>query len=115
VAFGPYLSVAPGDYFARIHFRVVRRRSALASLLSMIKVDVVSNVGKRTLAKRGYRFVALTRESHTIPFTVVDKHQGTKLSQIEVRLWTDGTLPVTLSSVVIGRMLPSRRRPFNPI
>ena len=103
VAYGPYFRVPPGEYHVRA--RVVSRRSRrwLHQRQPVAMFEAVANGGNSYLAQKDIRWQDLFRPKHEFTFIVTEAAARADGNIVELRVWTDGTIPLSLLSITVER------------
>lgn len=97
VAFGPHVALPPGRYETEFTLDVDRPAWGRRAKNAPIVLDVAANGGEQVLAQAQIAQVEAGPNKQRMPFEIPD--QTDKPSQIEFRIWSDGTLAFAVRSV----------------
>lgn len=99
LVYGPYVKLGAGDYRVRVRWSAGQPLRRVPRDQPVAAIEAVSRYGKTYLAQRKLRADDCERPEHELLFRVNGKPPSA--SPIEVRVWTSGTLPLTVSSIAI--------------
>ncbi len=105
LVFGPYVKLGAGRYRVRVHWSIERPSRAVPRDQLVATIEAVTGDGKSYLAQRELRVDDCARPAHEVSF---DLNQRASTSPIEVRLWTSGVAPLTLTSITIERITAAK-------
>ncbi len=119
LVYGPYVALGAGDYRVRICWSAGRPLRAVRQGRPVATIEAVSRYGKTYLAQRELRVEDCESPEQELLFCI--GRRPLPASPIEVRVWTSGTVPLTVSSITIelverpaehrnGRLTSSRRQ-----
>jgi hypothetical protein len=99
LVFGPFLKLGAGDYRVRICWNAGRKLRTDAEGQPVATIEVVSRNGKTYLTQRELGAEDFECPEHELRFCIGNRPpQG---SPIEVRVWTSGAVPLTVSSIAV--------------
>lgn len=101
LVYGPYVRLGAGDYRVRIRC-AMPPQDATPSGEAVATIEAVSGGGKTYLAQRELTIEDCARPEHELLFRI----DAAVLQPIEVRVWTSGLGPLTVSSIAIERIAP---------
>jgi hypothetical protein len=107
LVFGPYVKLGPGDYRVRVRWSAGRPTRNIPRGQPVATIEAVSRCGKTYLAQRQLRVEDYLHPEHELLFHIIAKPPPA--FPIEVRVWTSGAVPLTVSSITVERIAaPSR-------
>src|SRR5271169_1643883 len=104
IVYGPYFQLPPGAYHVCAlldsgqSWRSRYRREPVATL------EAVANEGNAYLAQRDITPEDLRRGRHEFTFAVTEAAATRGQNIVEVRLWTSGAVPFSVSSITVERL-----------
>ena len=107
LVYGPYVKLGAGRYRVRVHWRAGRPSRAIAYGQLVATIEAVTGDGKTYLAQRELRADNYARPVHELLIDLSQK--GLSDSPIEVRVWTGGMVPLTVSSITVERIAAPAR------
>jgi hypothetical protein len=109
LVYGPYVKLGAGHYRVRVHWRAERPLHPVPPDRLIATIEVVTGDGKTYLAQREMRIDNYARPVHELSFNLSESALSN--SPIEVRVWTGGMVPLTVSSITVERIAGPRRIP----
>jgi hypothetical protein len=108
IVYGPYFRLPPGEYHARARMTSGRSWRWLHQRQPVATLEAVAN-GNDYLAQRDVSLQESRGPQHEFSF-VVGEAAGTGNNLVEIRVWTNGTVPLSLSSITVERLSPALLR-----
>jgi hypothetical protein len=102
LVYGPYVRLGAGDYLVRIHWSAGRPSRTFRRFKPVAAIEAVSGYGDAYLAQRKFRVEDYAHPEHELLFRVAGGLASA--APIEVRVWTSGAVPLTLSSITVERI-----------
>jgi hypothetical protein len=102
MVYGPYYRLPPGEYRVRVCLDAAVPSSGIESSRSVAMLEAAS--GETYLAQQGIEVQDCDKHDYEVSFGLPDTPEGTKPPQVEVRVWTSGVAPLTISSITIQRI-----------
>jgi glycosyltransferase involved in cell wall biosynthesis len=99
LVYGPYVELGAGDYRVCIRWDAGAPTRNVPRSQPVATIEAVSRCGKTYLAQRQLRVEDCLRPEHELIFRI--NGQPPPLLPIEIRVWTSGAVPVTLSSITV--------------
>ena len=109
LVYGPYARLAAGDYRVRMCWTAGRPVRSAPRDQPIATIEAVSRYGKSYLAQRELRLEDCTRPEHDLLFHVGGRPTA-PAPAIEVRVWTSGIVPLTVSSISVALVAPLSAR-----
>ena len=101
---GPYYRLPPGEYLAKASIDAGRPWKWMIGSQRVAVLEVVSDVGAKFIATRNLKLADFKQPEQSLEFTLTAA-AGQKVSgEIEVRIWTAGFVPLTISSITVERL-----------
>jgi len=107
LVYGPYVKLGAGDYRVRVHWRAGRPTRHVPPGQPVATIEVVSRYGKTYLAQRQLRAEDCLRPEYEVMFHIGAR--PTPAFPVEVRVWTGGAVPLTVSSITVERIAAPAR------
>jgi hypothetical protein len=99
LVYGPFVKLGAGDYRVRISWNAGRPLQAFPEGRPVATIEAVSRSGSTYLAQRELRAEDYESPKHELLFRIGG---GPQLGfPVEVRLWTCGAVPLTVSSITV--------------
>jgi hypothetical protein len=105
--YGPYVKLGAGDYRVRIRWSAGPPLRGVPRGQPVAAIEAVSRNGKSYLAQCKLLIEDCVRPEHELAFRVTDG--VAEATPIEVRVWTSGAVPLTVSSITVERIGSGRR------
>jgi hypothetical protein len=110
LVYGPYVKLGAGDYRVRVHWRAGRPMRHVPRGQPVATIEVVSRYGKTYLAQHQLRADDCLGLEHGVMFHIIGRPPPA--FPVEVRVWTSGAVPLTVSSITVERIAaPARLAP----
>jgi glycosyltransferase involved in cell wall biosynthesis len=103
LVYGPYVKLGAGDYRVRICWDAGRPARKIPPGQPVATIEAVSRYGKTYLAQRQLRLDNYARPEHELQLRIANRPAPLA---IEVRVWTCGAVPLTVSSITVERLAP---------
>lgn len=103
--FGPYARLGAGDYRVRVRWKARQGVARLSPDTLVAAIEAVSEHGEIYLARRDLTIAASGRGEHDLHFHI-EATAARLRPAVEVRIWTSGVVPLTVSSITIERIDP---------
>jgi hypothetical protein len=103
VVYGPYLQLPPGEYRVQIHLEAKPSGQRIFRRQKLAVLEVVAETGRKYLGARDLRLSDLEQPNHDLKFVVTPAPGQRPYDNIEVRVWTAGVVPFTISSIGVER------------
>jgi hypothetical protein len=100
--YGPYVKLGAGDYRVRVRWSAGRPARTVPRFQPVATIEAVSRYGKTYLAQRQLRVEDTLSPEHEILFHIAGRPPPS--FPIEVRVWTSGAVPLTVSSITVERI-----------
>ncbi len=115
LVYGPYVKLGAGNYRVRVRWSAGRPLRTVPRGQPLVTIEAVSHYGKSYLAKRELWVEDYDRLEHELLFRIGGRPP--RASPVEVRVWTSGTLPLTVSSIIVERIAapPKIARPTDEL
>jgi hypothetical protein len=107
LVYGPYVKIAPGHYRVQISWRAERPPRPVPPGQLVAMIEAVTGDGKTYLAQRELYVDNYTRPVYELSFDLGERAASTL--PVEIRVWTGGMVPLTISSISIERTAGLRR------
>jgi hypothetical protein len=110
LVYGPYARLGAGEYRVRVGWRSGQPAGRLPPGTLLAAIEAVLAQGETYLAQRDLTLAARGRTEQDLRFRI-EAAPAQPLQTVEVRIWTSGLVPLTVSSVTIERIgapLPAR-------
>jgi hypothetical protein len=107
LVYGPYVKLGAGDYRVRVRWSAGQPLRPFPRFQPVATIEAVSRNGKTYLAQRQLRIEDYVRPQHDLVFHVAGR--ASPALPIEVRVWTSGAVPLTLSSITVERIAAPAR------
>jgi glycosyltransferase involved in cell wall biosynthesis len=98
LVYGPYVKLGAGDYRVRIRWDAGRPTRDVPRSQPAAMIEAVSHCGKTYLAQHQLLFEDCLRPEHELSFRINGRPPPLP---IEVRVWTSGAVPLTVSSITV--------------
>jgi hypothetical protein len=102
LVYGPYVTLGAGDYRVRVRWSAGRPTRNVPHGQPVATIEAVSRCGKTYLAQRQLRVEDYLHPEHELLFHIIAKPPPA--FPIEVRVWTSGAVPLTVSSITVERI-----------
>jgi glycosyltransferase involved in cell wall biosynthesis len=102
LVYGPYASLHAGDYRVRVSWSAGPPPQTVPCDQPVATIEAVSSGGGTYLAQRELSVEDCDRPTHDLLFCVDET--PAPASPIEVRVWTSGIVPLTVSSITVERI-----------
>jgi hypothetical protein len=102
LVYGPYVRLGAGHYRVRVHWSAGQPLRAVLRSHLVATIEVVTGDGKTYLAQRELRVGNYAQPVHELSLDLSERALAT--SPIEVRVWTGGMVPLTVSSITVERI-----------
>jgi hypothetical protein len=102
VVYGPYVALPPGCYEAVFDLRFGTARGRKPIRNASVALEVARDRGVVFLAHRYIEPDSTGISRHVLPFEV--EAAGDKAGDIEFRVWSDGSLPLSVLGVLARRV-----------
>ncbi|HEV8677896.1 MAG TPA: glycosyltransferase [Stellaceae bacterium] len=102
LVYGPYVRLGAGAYRVRIRWIAGRPPPNPRHDQPVAAIEAVSGDGNSYLAQRRLMAEECTRPEHELLFGLGESEL--RRSAIEVRIWTSGAMPLTVSSITVERI-----------
>jgi hypothetical protein len=99
LVYGPYVKLGAGDYRVRVRWSIGRPSRAFRRFRPIASIEAVSGYGDTYLAQRKFRVEDYVRPEHELLFRIAGRLASA--APIEVRVWTSGAVPLTVSSIIV--------------
>jgi hypothetical protein len=109
LVYGPYVRLGAGHYRVRVHWSAGQPLRAVLRSHLVATIEVVTGDGKTYLAQRELRVGNYAQPVHELLLDLSERALAT--SPIEVRVWTGGMVPLTVSSITVERIAAPRKTP----
>jgi hypothetical protein len=107
LVYGPYVKLGAGHHRVRVHWSAGQPLRAILRSHLVATIEVVTGDGKTYLAQRELRVGNYAQPVHEL---LLDLSEGAlAASPIEVRVWTGGMVPLTVSSITVERIADPRK------
>ena len=103
VVYGPYLQLPPGEYRVQIHLEAKPSGQRIFRRQKLAVLEVVAEAGSKYLGARDLRLTDFEQRDHDLTFVVTPAPGQRPHDNIEVRVWTAGVVPFTISSIGVER------------
>ncbi len=100
--YGPYVKLGAGNYRVRVRWSAGRPARTVPRFQPVATIEAVSRYGKTYLAQRQLRVEDTLSPEHEILFHIIGRPPPA--FPIEVRVWTSGAVPLTVSSITVERI-----------
>jgi hypothetical protein len=107
LVYGPYVKLGAGDYRVRVHWRGGRPTRHVPQGQPVATIEVVSRYGKTYLAQLRLRAEDCLNPEHEVMFHIIGR--SPPAFPVEVRVWTGGAVPLTVSSITVERIAAPAR------
>jgi len=104
VVYGPYFRLASGDYRVRIRVDGGRSWGWTYRHQVVAKFEAVTEYGEKYLAQHNVKLKDCRQSVHDFNFTTTGLASRLADTPVEVRVWTKGSVPLTLLSVYVERL-----------
>lgn len=105
LVYGPYARLLAGDYRVRVRCEVGQPAAPWLPETPVATIEAVSGHGQTYLAQRELTHAAGGSAEHDLEFRI--EATATSMRQaVEVRVWTNGLVPLTVASIAIERIGP---------
>jgi hypothetical protein len=102
LVYGPYVKLGAGDYRVRVRWSAGQPLRTFPRFQPVATIEAVSRHGKTYLAQRQLRVEDYVGPEHELLFHIAGR--SSPALPIEVRVWTSGAVPLTLSSITVERI-----------
>jgi hypothetical protein len=102
LVYGPYAKLGTGDYRLRVCWSTGRPLQTIPLGQPVATIEVVSGSGEIYLAQRQLRVEDCVHPEHELHFRVAER--PSPALPVEVRVWTSGAVPLTVSSITVERI-----------
>jgi hypothetical protein len=102
VVYGPYYRLPSGEYRVRVCLDAALPSNGVESSRSVAMLEAAS--GETYLAQRGIETQDCDEHDYELSFALADTPAQAEPPPIEVRVWTSGLAPLTVSSITIQRV-----------
>jgi hypothetical protein len=102
LVYGPYVKLGAGNYRVRVRWSAGRPSRTFSRFQPVATIEAVARHGKTYLAQRQLRVEDYVGPEHELLFRVAGR--SSPALPIEVRVWTSGAVPLTLSSITVERV-----------
>lgn len=103
LVYGPYARLGAGDYRVRMRWQAAPAAARLSPGTVLATLEAVATHGQTYLAQRALTLAALGRSEHDLRFRI-EATAALPWQAVEVRVWTSGLVPLTVSSITIERI-----------
>ncbi len=102
IVYGPYFRLPPSEYHVRV--RMDAGRAWGWSHHPVARVEAVTDQGQSYLARHTIGPQDCSRRQHEFSFVVTEAAASRGHNILELRVWTSGTVPLSLSSITVERL-----------
>jgi hypothetical protein len=102
LVYGPYVKLGAGHFRVRVHWSAGQPLRAVSRSQLVATIEAVTGDGKTYLAQRELRINNFAGPVHELSLDLSGSALAT--SPIEVRVWTGGMVPLTVSSITVERI-----------
>jgi len=103
LVYGPYVKLNAGDYRVRVCWDAGRPTRRIPRGQPVATIEAVSRYGKTYLAQRQLRLDDYAGSQHELRLRIAKRPAPLA---IEVRVWTCGAVPLTVSSITVELLAP---------
>jgi glycosyltransferase involved in cell wall biosynthesis len=108
LVYGPYVRLGAGGYRVRVRWDAGAPITSVPRSQPVATIEAVSRYGKTYLAQHQLRAEDCLRPEHELIFRINGRPP---LLPIEIRVWTSGAVPLSLSSITVERIaVPARTK-----
>ena len=107
LVYGPYVKLGAGDYRVRVRWSPGRPTRHIPRDQPVATIEAVSRYGRTYLAQRQLQLEDCPQPEQEVRFHVIG--QPPSAFPVEVRVWTSGAVPLTLSSITVERIAAPAR------
>lgn len=104
IVYGPYFRLPPGEYRVRARMDIGRSWRWRYHHEPVAKLEAVADGGHTYLVQQDITPEDSSRREHEVSFVVTEAAASADHNIVELRIWTNGTVPLCLSSITVERL-----------